>query len=287
MFDALAAETYRLLRNRLTVFWSVIFVPLLFSIGAIIYHWINKNQGDALADAAGLPTTTAGSPLNMAEALSYGAGLGANGALLTFMLIAAATVYAGDYRWETWRLISARNSRDALVLGKIGTMKLMALAATVAMLIAGGVYYLAQALIFDRPAVFSMTPSDVSDFFLLWLLSFVRLIQYGLVALLTAVVTRSLLASLFVPWTLGFGQSVLGAPPVMMLLKLHPDGWLTHLLMPGLAYDTLKNLAAPGSAMVISSSAALWPAIASLAFWCLVPTALALLLFRRQNLSKE
>jgi len=54
-----------------------------------------------------------------------------------------------------------------------------------------------------------------------------------------------------------------------------------------LAYDTLKNLVSPGAARVMSTEAALWPALASLALWCVVPLGLALLLFRRQDLSKE
>ena len=36
-----------------------------------------------------------------------------------FVLIGAATIYAGDYRWETWRLISARNTRSNLLAGKV------------------------------------------------------------------------------------------------------------------------------------------------------------------------
>ena len=42
-------------------------------------------------------------------------------AFVMFVLIGAATIYAGDYRWETWRLISARNSRVNLLLAKSGT----------------------------------------------------------------------------------------------------------------------------------------------------------------------
>jgi ABC-2 type transport system permease protein len=287
LFDALAAETYRLMRNRLTVFWSVVFVPLMFAVGGVIYHLVNKTQGDSVAAAAGLPVTGAGSPLNLAEFVTFGANQTANGALMTFMLIGAATVYAGDYRWETWRLISARNSRTALILAKVGTMKLLAVAASVAMLIAAFVYFLAQGLVFERPITFALGGAEAGDAALLWLLSFVRLVQYGLIGLLTAVVTRSLLAALFVPWALGFGQSVLGAPPVMMLLKLSPDGWPAQLLMPGLAYDTLKNLVSPGIAQVMSTDAALWPALVSLMLWCAAPVGLALLLFRRQDLSKE
>ncbi|MDP1914554.1 hypothetical protein [Brevundimonas sp.] len=287
LFDALAAETYRILRNRMAVFWSVIFVPVIFAIGGVVFHVVNKNQGDAAAAAAGLPVEVAGAPLNLAEFLVFGAHHGANGVLMTFMLIGAATVYATDYRWETWRLISARNNRTFLILGKVGTMKLMAIASTLAMLVAGFIYFLAQAIIFDRLPTFSVTADMAGDAALIWFLSYVRIVQYGLMALLTAVVTRSLLASLFVPWALGFGQSILGAPPVMMLLKLDPDGWLAQLLMPGLAYDTLKNLIQPGIVRVMTTEAALWPAIVSLAVWCTFPLLLALVLFRRQDLSKE
>lgn len=287
LFDALAAETYRFLQNRVAVFWSVIFVPVIFTIGGVVFHLVNKNQGDAAAAAAGLPVDVAGAPLNLADFLIFGANHGANGILMTFMLIGAATVYATDYRWETWRLISARNNRTFLILGKVGTMKLMAIATTLAMFVGGFIYFLAQAIIFERPPTFSLTTETAGDAALIWFLSYVRIVQYGLMALLTAVVTRSLLAALFVPWALGFGQSILGAPPIMMLLKLDPDGWLAQLLMPGMAYDTLKNVIAPGIARTITTEAALLPAIVSLAFWCIVPLALALVLFRRQDLSKE
>lgn len=286
LFDALAAESYRFLRNRVAVFWSVIFVPVIFAAGGVAYHLVNKNQGDPVAVAAGIPVETA-SPLNLADFLVFGANHGANGILMTFMLIGAATVYAADYRWETWRLISARNNRTFLILGKVGTMKLVAMAATLAIMIAAFIYFLSQAIIFERPPTFSLTGEMAGDAALIWLLSYIRIVQYGLIALLTAVATRSLLAALFVPWALGFVQGLLGAPPIMMFLKLDPDGWLAQLLMPGMAYDTLKNVIQPGITQTIATQAALWPAIFSLAFWCIVPLALALLIFRRQDLSKE
>lgn len=287
LFDALAAETYRFLRNRMAVFWSVLFVPVMGAVVGVGFHYLNRSHGDPAAAAAGLSIGASATPLNLADFLMLGADKAANGALMTFMLIGAATVYATDYRWETWRLISARNNRTFLILGKVGTMKLMAIAAALAMLVAAFIYLLSQAIIFERPLAFSLTADKAGDAALIWLLSYVRIVQYGLIALLTAVVTRSLLASLFVPWALGFGQSILGALPVMMVLKLQPDGWLAQLLLPGMAYDTLKNVVVPGIAQTAATSAALWPAIVSLALWCTVPLALALVLFKRQDLSKE
>ena len=68
----------------------------------------------------------------------------------------AAAVYAGDYRWETWRLISARNGRPWLILGKIGVMKVLAMIAMLAMLIAAFIFFVTQALVAGRPMIFGI-----------------------------------------------------------------------------------------------------------------------------------
>lgn len=288
VFDALRAETYRLLKNRAQIFWSVLLVPLLFAVGGVGYHILTKTKGDEAAAAAGLPIALPSAAINLADAIQMGADKGANGALLVFMLIAAATVYAGDYRWETWRLISARNDRVSLILGKVGAMKLLAIAAMLVFTLAAFVFFIAQAVIYQRPVTVQMDATDWGKTALVWLLSYVRIIQYGLIALATGVLTRSLLASLFVPWALGFGQSVLGAPPVMMLLGLKPDGWPAQLLLPGLAYDSLKNLVVPGIVQLpMETPPPLWPALIGLALWTLLPLALALVWFQKQDLSKE
>ena len=286
LFDALKAETYRILRNRMTILFSVVLVPLLFAVGSIAYHIISESRGGELAAKLGVNIASS-QPLNIAEAFMMAADRGANGAVLVFMLIAAATVYAGDYRWETWRLISARNDRTSLILGKVGTMKVLALATMGLFLIASIVYLVAQATIYERPMSFSLGAAEAGDAVVLAVLSFIRIIQFGLVALLTAVLTRSLLASLFVPWVLGFGQSILGQIPVMMLLGLKPSDWTSQLILPGLAYDTLKGMVVPGITSIPGVENAMLPALSGLALWTIAPLALAILWFRRQDLSKE
>jgi ABC-2 type transport system permease protein len=286
LFDALKAETYRILRNRMTILFSVVLVPLLFAVGSIAYHIISESRGGELAAKLGVNIASS-QPLNIAEAFMMAADRGANGAVLVFMLIAAATVYAGDYRWETWRLISARNDRTSLILGKVGTMKVLALATMGLFLIASIVYLVAQATIYERPMSFSLGAAEAGDAVVLAVLSFIRIIQFGLVALLTAVLTRSLLASLFVPWVLGFGQSILGQIPVMMLLGLKPSDWTSQLMLPGLAYDTLKGMVVPGITSIPGVENAMLPALSGLALWTIAPLALAILWFRRQDLSKE
>lgn len=284
LVDALKSEAYRVSRNRTAVFCSVLLTPLLFIIGGVAFHIITKTKGDALAAKASLPVEMGNQPVNLADALGFTATYGANGVLLAFMLLAAATVYAGDYRWETWRLISARNGRPWLILGKIGVMKALAMIAMLAMLIAAFVFFISQAVVTGRPMAFDLTDFDLGRFLLLWLLSLIRIVQYGLIALLAAVVSRSLLAALFVPWALGFAQSILGGP-LMPVIGWAPTDWAAQLLLPGLAYDTLKAAVSPGPMPM--PEGAVMKAIVSLTLWCVVPVAASIAWFQRQDLSKE
>lgn len=282
--DAIRAEGYRIARNRMLLFLSILFTPLLFVVGGVAYHLMTKTRGGEIAAQTGVADLAGSAPVDLGEALLFGAGMGANGSILVFMLIAAATLYAGDYRWETWRLISARNGRINLILGKVGVLALAALAAMACFLVASLVFFLTQALIFERPLAFEFGAERAGEFALLWLLSWVRIIQFTMIALLTAVFTRSLLAAVFAPWALGFAQSLLGQ--LMPLFGWEPQMWTPQLLLPGLAYDTLKAAAAPSPAAPWAAEA-LWRALAGLSLWTLAPLAAALVWFRRQDLSKE
>lgn len=291
VIDALRAETFRLSKNRLTVFWSVGFIPLLFAVLGTFAYLMNKTKGDELAAAAELPAQAA-APLNLAEAITFAANFGAEarivgGMMLVFMLIAGATVYAGDYRWETWRLITPRNDRVSLILGKVGLMKILAFSSLVALLVAAFVLKGAQAVIYARPMAFQITGEQLGDAALLWVLSYIRIVQYGLIGLLTAVVTRSMMATLFVPIAVGFGQSILGIPMVMGVLGLKPEGWPAQLLLPGMAYDSLKLAVTPGIVPPPATADALWPAAVGLTLWTVLPLIGALAWFNRQDLSKE
>lgn len=279
--DAALSEGYRLVRNRMAVFWSVFFVPVLFVAGSIIFHLVEK--GRAAAPGAVAPPAGLDASVNLFDGFGNGVALMANGAILVFMLIGAATLYAGDYRWETWRLTSARNSRINLLLGKVAVFKLLALAAIVAFLIAGLTSSLTQAVIYGRPLIVDPEGFKLGEFGLLVLLAWVRIVQYAMIALLAAVLTRSLLAALFVPVVLGFAQTLLGSQG-LILLGWEPADWQSQLLLPGLAYNALKAAigGAPGQPDGLTLKA-----IVSLALWTVVPLAAAITWFARQDLSKE
>lgn len=284
--DAIRSESYRLFRNRTAVFWSVFFVPVVGLAISILSFFLVKSKSVKVNGRELPPEMSSGGPLDLGASLVSNAGDLANPAILAFLLIGAATLYAGDYRWETWRLISARNSRPNLLLGKVGVLKLLALAAMLTYLLIGSVSDVAQSMVFARPLTFTFSGAEAGQFALLFLLSFVRVVQFLMISLLAATVTRSLLAALFIPLVLGVGQFFLGGP-LAPVLGLEPGDWLTQLLMPALAFDTLKTLIKGGMEAAALPDGMLIKAIASLALWTFAPLAAAIAWFGRQDLSKE
>src|SRR4051812_2953959 len=108
--DAIAAERFRLLRDRSALFWGFCFAPIvgfMLSVGGDLFlrNVIKKP----------MPGATIGLIDQMLKALSNGAST--FGAL--FLMIGAAAILAGDYRWETWRLLTPRNTRRNLLLAKL------------------------------------------------------------------------------------------------------------------------------------------------------------------------
>lgn len=282
--DAIRSEAYRLSRNRTVLSWSLIFVPvvvLAFSIGGAFFD----AKVERMAEQLPPQLAAANSVLDLGAAVVSAAGQLANPALLAFLLIGAATIFAGDYRWETWRLITARNSRANLILGKAGAVKLMTLTGLLLFLIAALIGALAKGLILDRDLVFRFGGEEARNFGLLFLLAYVRVIQFLLLSLLAATLTRSQLAALFVPLVVGVAQGLLvTATPI---LGWSPVDWQTLLLFPGAAYETLKAIVVGGIPAAVLQDGIAWRAIASLALWSFVPFGLTLWWFGRQDLSKE
>lgn len=283
--DAIRSETWRLLQNRTAVFWSVIFVPLISLVLAIGGYLFLQSKMSGAADS--LPSELKLTPgaLDLGPALVDAAGGLANPGVLAFLLIGAATVFAGDYRWETWRLITARNSRPNLIMGKAGAVKLLTLAGLLLLLIASMGADVAKGLIFGRSFTFGFGGDEAQAFGLLALLSYVRVVQFLLLSLLAATVTRSLLAALFVPLVIGVGQFFLAK--MSPLFGWQMGDWATMLLLPGEAYEVLKVLIKGGMETALLPEGAAWRAATGLALWSFAPFFLALWWFQRQDLSKE
>ncbi|RZJ78490.1 MAG: hypothetical protein EON88_34095, partial [Brevundimonas sp.] len=223
--------------------------------------------------------------IDMGQGLLEIVGGLAGPATLLFVLIGAATLYAGDYRWETWRLISARNTRTNLILGKIGALKMLTIAAMLLLVVAGVGQHLIKAAILATPLAFTFSGADFGRLALLFLLSFWRILQFTMLGLLIAVFSRSLLAALFVPIVVGVAQVF--SPFALAQFGLTGDSWIALAINPGGAVDVLKAAISGGTAAKLVSQSAVISSIISLLVWMFAPLAGAIAWFNRQDLSKE
>lgn len=282
--DAVRSESWRLLKNRTVLSWSLIFVPVVW-LAVLIGGAFIDARVDRMADQLPQQLASARAALDLGSVLISAAGQLANPALLAFLLIGAATVFSGDYRWETWRLITARNSRPNLIMGKVGAVKLMTLTGLGLFLLAALVGAIIKGVVLGTDLVFRFGGDEARAFSLLFLLAYVRVVQFLLLSLLAAVLTRSQLAALFVPLAVGAAQGLLvGATS---LLGWSTIDWQTLLVFPGTAYEALKSVILGGVPTAVLQEGVVWRAVVSLALWCLAPFGLALWWFSRQDLSKE
>ncbi len=288
LVDAIRAEGFRLSKNRTALFWSIAFVPILSVVLGALTSFVLKGGETKLLEGANSPELAemmSRATLDLSAAMVSAAGSLANPLVLLFVLIGAATLYAGDYRWETWRLISARNSRPNLILAKLAVVAGLALVAMALMLVGSLIENLIRATIFGRSLIFTLTGDQVAQFFALTGLSWLRIVQFTMLSLLAAVVTRSLLAALFVPLVVGVAQYF--APQMLGQMGVMPDAWLSVLVNPAMATDAVQAVIFGGAAAANLPAGLVLKAWVSLGLWTLGPLAGALAWFQRQDLSKE
>ena len=148
--DAIRSEAYRFSKNRMGVFWSTLFVPvLMLVIGVAVYLFTKARMAEVMEKAPELAAEMPAGTVDLGQTLVSAAGGFANPITLLFILIGVATLYAGDYRWETWRLTSARNSRPNLLLGKLAVVTGVTLLALIFWLVFPMVDGVISAAIFD------------------------------------------------------------------------------------------------------------------------------------------
>lgn len=287
--DATRAEAFRLIHSRTTWFWSVVFLPILTLVFGVLAAWVMKSNMERLAADTDAPpelkAMLVSGPMNLGESLLQSAGNLAGPGLLLFTLIGAATVYAGDYRWETWRLLRPRNGRIPLVVGKVLVVTGLSLIAMIVLTAATMTSEAIRGVIFNRTLGFSLDGSETAALFALWGLAALRVSQFLMLGLLAAVATRSLMAALFVPLAVGVAQFL--APNLLGAMGQAPDSWIVLLASPGAALAALQGLLDPTAVALADPGLLPLKAWLSLIGWTVLPLAGALVLFQRQDLSKE
>ncbi len=285
--DAFAAERLRFFKARGTLFWSLCFVPLvIIAIGAIsglIARAILAGalaKGNAAAALARAPTSLLDQAV---ESVS-----GSNFFIVQlFFLIAGSAILAGDYRWETWRFLTPRNTRPNLLLAKLATFGMASLIGLTLLGVAGIVAALISAGLTGGEIVWTRAGGNGNAQLLgVFAIAWLEMMAIGALAAVIAVATRTGIAALLAPVGVWIAQTFFISQAVKTFQNpLDPP--LQYLLgFPSLQADLLKAALSPpqmGMTAVVN-----WPlALGALLVWIAGLTALAVWLFRRQDLTRE
>lgn len=280
--DAIAAETFKLTKNWRTSFFAFLFLPVIGLFIALLWELVLEGVFTPDEQGAALLRLV---PFDLAQAIISALQPPTFPLSILFCLIGAAVIFAGEYRWETWRLMAPRNSRTNALLGKFAVYAIAAAASLLLGAVLTIISGLIGALADGQRIVGGFQEGVVGQMFGAFGVSWIHLLQAGALAALAGVLTRSILAALMVPLGLGIAQFILqgltSVPPDQMEL------W-RPFLMPSLAADILKAALQPAPIPQLAMPQDLvWSSAASFTVWILGGFGGALALFLRQDLSKE
>jgi ABC-2 type transport system permease protein len=272
--DAFRAETLKLRANRSVLLWGFVAAPLItfaFGLGGSLFVWATV----PMAGAVGRPPLLT----DMTGALSA-AG---NPIWHVFYIMAAATLFAGEYRWETWRFIVPRNRRRDLLAGKLAAFAAFAAASIALILIAGLAVTMIDAVLHRAGAAAHPDPAaGWAAFLMMYAVGLAQLCAVASITALVAVITRSLLGAVMTVFLLGLAQAMF----IGMFGEAAGDPRFIAAL-PNLAAGTARDWAAQIAGDPDASSTYGPLAAAALLAWIAAPIAAAMAIFSRQDLAQE
>lgn len=268
--DAVAAEAYKFLRQRGGLFWGFCAVPL----GMLVFHlgvdtWMSGRV--RFSDA-----------VDLGRQILEGLNGGSSAFFQIFFIAGAVAIFSGEYRYETWRLLTPRNSRINLLLAKFIVYAAASGLSLLALGLAYGLHGVYAGMLGGGlswpPALFLPVGAGI------FLVNWAQLLVLGLFAALVAVASRAMIGPLIAAISFSFAQlfSMIVFPPWDNRLHLlaafpgravyHLRTWLTGEEMgPGIHAD-------PGLVL---------PAALVLLGWIVLLGGAALARFQRQDLSRE
>ncbi len=206
-----------------------------------------------------------------------------------------AVVFAGEYQWGTLRQIVPRSRRSSLILAKVATSTFVVLLSyLLASLIIGIGQTAGHAILgLDYGSIFAgnelaLFAESYFEHLLLGTLSLLILAGFAAVA---AVLTRSILGGLLA----SFGLSVLEPMSLMFLVilgRLLNRADLANLYQFAATYhlDNARSWFVAGHPLApplpgFTTEPALVISLIALALWVIVPVAIAIILFNRQDIT--
>ena len=269
--DAIAAEIYKTGRNRNLLFWGFVFVPLgllLFDLALDTYLRLHMRL--PLSPDLGLEVLRA-------------LGLGGSSFIQIFFVTGAAGIFGGEYRWETWRLLTPRNRRTNLLAAKLVVYALCCAASLAALAAIAALHTVFGAALNGTPLALPH-PGFLGSALGVFAASWAELLVLGAFTALVVLTSRAMVGGLLAGIFFSFAQAI-------GMVVLHP--WEAPLkdfaLLPSMCAYLLRAWAsgqelAPG---VFADPAKLLPAALILMAWIAVLVGAAAIVFQRQDLPRE
>lgn len=280
LLDAFAAERLRLARARGLLFWGFLFVPIVslaFGLmGTLITVATRRAPTDpGLAFAANDLAKAASEAMTQTDLIP----------VQLFFMLAAAGLVADDYRWETWRLVTPRNTRTNLLLAKLMTFGLGAAGSILLIALLSMVGALIDGLVTGDGFTSNFTfAADLVRMGGSFATSWLELMAMASLAMLLTVLTRNAVPGVIGSIGLWLAQMVIIDRVTRDLTG--PPGLVDYAFLPAFSADVLRTALLAGAPP--ESQPAAWPlAFLALALWAAGLAALAVWAFRRQDLTRE
>jgi ABC-2 type transport system permease protein len=279
--DAISSELYKLWRNRSTLFWGFCSVPLgILAFNLVLDTWMKLRS---LGAVAAILTSAGAYKLDLGAQLEHSLSLGGSSLAQIFYVVGAASLFGSEYRWETWRLLTPRNSRANLLLAKVVTYGLMCALSLMGLAIVSIVLTIYESFLYGvMPTV--PTANVLISATVIFVISLIELLIMGLLVALIAVGSRAMVAALF-------GGILFSLAQTIGMVLAHPwDAQLVHLaLLPSLSAYLLRIWAshkeiAPNAYV---DQQIVIPACVSLLSWVGVLTGATISVFQKQDLPRE
>lgn len=258
-------------------FYTVVVVAAIFSEAAVVSFGLNDV---VWTDVSNVWNTLSSYPGNVLGRMP----------ILAFV----ATLFAGEYEWGTWKNITPRNSRSALILAKFITLGVYVVLAFVAMSVivglGNGIATSIAGLPYPPAATRAIVGEFLGDYVLRAGLAFFSTLIVVSFAAFAALITRKIVGGIMVGflisiiepnlWLVCLGLSKLfNNPDLVELYRFAPSFNIGNI------NEWIRFNHALDMAPILSTNVSLGSSIAVVALWVLGSIALVLLLFRRQDIT--
>ncbi len=284
MIALLRAEWKKIAGNRLTVIFLIWIWPIIACVGVGLYTLILLISGNARENF---------DPIRWTEIALF-PWLALNNPLGRLLLVGfTASVFAGEYQYQTWKLVLPGNRRIELLAAKYAaTVLYIAVAFSLTMIILVTAVGLMHVVVGETygPALTQDTAADLlSDLIPTILAALTSIFIVTTVAALVALRTRTILFGVLAGMLVTFGDWI-GIPSLLSIganvleLKWLPD---LVILTPSFNIDNLRYWIMAGEPLnyLNLDTQTPWAAsIAVLAVWAVVLLGLSMIVFQRQDI---